>query len=116
MRAARPSAVPDTRIIYCDDCLDQLAKLPDACVDRVNMWHRFPTGESDNNRNYEACWGETKQTPPFGNRHASTQACIDYMRPRCGELARVLKKTGSFYYHCDWHHRHGNGRRTLGTD
>lgn len=25
-----------------------------------------------------------------------------YMRPRCVELSRVLKKTGSFYYHCDW--------------
>jgi adenine specific DNA methylase Mod len=24
------------------------------------------------------------------------------MRPRCVELHRVLKKTGSFYYHCDW--------------
>ena len=23
------------------------------------------------------------------------------MRPRCVQLARVLKKTGSFYYHCD---------------
>jgi hypothetical protein len=21
-------------------------------------------------------------------------------------LARVLKKTGSFYYHCDWHASH----------
>jgi len=21
----------------------------------------------------------------------------------CVELARILKKTGSFYYHCDWH-------------
>ena len=28
------------------------------------------------------------------------------MRPRCVELARVLKKTGSFYYHCDWHATH----------
>ena len=28
------------------------------------------------------------------------------MRPRCVELARVLKKTGSFYYHCDWHACH----------
>ncbi len=26
--------------------------------------------------------------------------------PRCVELARVLKKTGSFYYHCDWHASH----------
>ena len=31
---------------------------------------------------------------------------IDYMRPRCVEMARVLKKTGSFYYHCDWHAAH----------
>jgi adenine specific DNA methylase Mod len=28
------------------------------------------------------------------------------MRPRCVQLARVLKKTGSFYYHCDWHASH----------
>ena len=28
------------------------------------------------------------------------------MRPRCVELRRVLKKTGSFYYHCDWHACH----------
>jgi DNA modification methylase len=28
------------------------------------------------------------------------------MRPRCVELARVLKQTGSFYYHCDWHASH----------
>ena len=27
-------------------------------------------------------------------------------RPRCVQLARVLKKTGSFYYHCDWHASH----------
>jgi DNA modification methylase len=28
------------------------------------------------------------------------------MRPRCVELARVLKKTGSFNDHCDWHASH----------
>jgi site-specific DNA-methyltransferase (adenine-specific) len=28
------------------------------------------------------------------------------MRPRCVELARVLKRTGSFYFHCDWHACH----------
>jgi len=37
----------------------------------------------------------------FEDRHESTKAYIDTMRPRCVELARVLKKTGSFYYHCD---------------
>jgi adenine specific DNA methylase Mod len=28
------------------------------------------------------------------------------MRPRCVQLVRVLKQTGSFYYHCDWHASH----------
>lgn len=28
------------------------------------------------------------------------------MRTRCIELARVFKKTGSFYYHYDWHASH----------
>ena len=97
----RPSAVLDTRIIYCGDCLDQLRKLPDACVDLIYIDPPF-----NSNRNYEVFWGETKEKRAFEDRHASTQAYIDYMRPRCVELARVLKKTGSFYYHCDWHASH----------
>jgi DNA modification methylase len=28
------------------------------------------------------------------------------MRPRCQQLARVLKPIGSSYYHCDWHASH----------
>lgn len=99
--AGRPSALVDTRIIYCGDCLDQLQKLPDGCVDLVYIDPPF-----NSNRNYEVFWGETKEKRAFEDRHASTQAYIDYMRPRCVELARVLKKTGSFYYHCDWHASH----------
>ena len=93
----RPSALLDTRVIYCGDCLDQLQKLPAACVDLIYIDPPF-----NSNRNYEVFWGETKEKRAFEDRHASTQAYIDFMRPRCVELARVLKKTGSFYYHCDW--------------
>ncbi len=96
-RAARPSPLLDTRIIYCGDCVDQLAKLPDGCVDLIYIDPHF-----NSNRNYEVFWGETKEKRAFEDRHASTQAYIDYMRPRCVELARLLKKTGSFHYHCDW--------------
>jgi hypothetical protein len=64
----RPFSLLDTRVVYCGDNLEQLAKLPDACVDLI----------------YPATAG----------------------RPRCVQLARVLKKTGSFYYHCDWHASH----------
>jgi len=95
---AKPSSLLDTRIIYCGDCLDQLRKLPEGCVDLIYIDPPF-----NSNRNYEVFWGETKEKRAFEDRHESTRAYIDYMRPRCVELARVLKKTGSFYYHCDWH-------------
>ncbi len=99
--SGKPSALLDTRVVYCGDNLEQLQKLPDACVDLVYIDPPF-----NSNRNYEVFWGETKEKRSFEDRHASTQAYIDYMRPRCVEMARVLKKTGSFYYHCDWHASH----------
>jgi DNA modification methylase len=97
----KPSALVDTRVIYCGDNLEQLIKLPDACVDLIYIDPPF-----NSNRNYEAFWGETREKRAFDDRHASTRAYIEFMRPRCMRLARVLKKTGSFYYHCDWHASH----------
>jgi hypothetical protein len=94
----KPSSLVDTRVVYCGDNLEQLKKLPDACIDLIYIDPPF-----NSNRNYEVFWGETKEKRAFEDRHASTQAYIDFMRPRCVELARVLKPTGSFYYHCDWH-------------
>jgi hypothetical protein len=85
--AGRPSALLDTRVVYCGDCLEQLRKLPDACVDLIYIDPPF-----NSNRNYEVFWGETKEKRAFEDRHANTQAYIDYMRPRCVELSRVLKK------------------------
>jgi tRNA1(Val) A37 N6-methylase TrmN6 len=97
----RSSTLLDTRVIYCGDNLEQLAKLPDACVDLIYIDPPF-----NSNRNYEIFWPETSEKRRFDDRHESTKAYIDYMRPRCEQLARVLKKTGSFYYHCDWHASH----------
>ena len=97
----KSSSLLDTRVVYCGDNLEQLAKLPDACVDLIYIDPPF-----NSNRNYEVFWGETKEKRAFEDRHENTKAYIDYMRPRCVQLARVLKKTGSFYYHCDWHASH----------
>jgi DNA modification methylase len=97
----RPSSLIDTRVIYCGDNLDQLRKQPDSCIDLIYIDPPF-----NSNRNYEVFWGETKEKRSFEDRHESTQAYIEFMRPRCVELARVLKETGSFYYHCDWHASH----------
>ena len=87
--------------MFCGDCLEQLRQLPDNCIDLCYIDPPF-----NSNRNYEVFWGETKEKRSFEDRHESTQAYIEFMRPRCVEIARVLKKTGSFYYHCDWHASH----------
>jgi DNA modification methylase len=97
----RSSSRVDTRVVYCGDNLEQLRKLPDECVDLIYIDPPF-----NSNRTYEVFWGETKEKRAFEDRHASTRAYIDFMRPRCVELHRVLKPTGSFYYHCDWHACH----------
>ena len=59
----RPSALLDTRVVYCGDNLEQLAKLPDACVDLIYIDPPF-----NSNRNYEVFWGETKEKRAFEDR------------------------------------------------
>jgi DNA modification methylase len=97
----KTSSLLDTRTIFCGDNIDQLRKLPDACIDLIYIDPPF-----NSNRTYEVFWGESKEKRSFDDRHESTRAYIEFMRPRCVEMARVLKKTGSFYYHCDWHASH----------
>jgi len=80
-QVARPSALVDTRVIYCGDNLDQLKKFPDECIDLIYIDPPF-----NSNRNYEVFWGETKEKRAFEDRHASTQAYIDFMRPRCVKI------------------------------
>ena len=45
---ARTPPLIDTRVIYCGDNLDQLRKLPEACIDLVHIDPPF-----NSNRNYE---------------------------------------------------------------
>jgi DNA modification methylase len=97
----KPSAIVDTRVVYCGDCLEQLRKLPSGCIDLIYIDPPF-----NSNQDYEIFWGEMREKRSFEDRHASTQAYIDYMRPRCTELARVLKPTGTMFFHCDWHAGH----------
>src|SRR5450759_3015542 len=97
----KSASLVQPRVVHCGDNREQLAKLPDACVDLIYIDPPF-----NSNRNYEVFWGETKEKRAFADRHESTQAYIEVMRPRCVELERVLKPTGSFYYHCDWHASH----------
>lgn len=72
---ANPSAVIDTRVIYCGDNFDQLRKLPEGCVVYIDP-------PFNSNGNYEVVLGETKEKRSFEPRHESTNAWLKYMRPR----------------------------------
>ena len=67
-KPGKPSSLLDTRVVYCGDNLEQLQKLPDACVDLIYIDPPF-----NSNRNYEVFWGETKEKRAFEDRHASTE-------------------------------------------
>jgi DNA modification methylase len=66
------------RHLYCGDNLEQLAKLPDACVDLIYIDPPF-----NSSRNYEGgpsgtdFWGETKEKRAFEDRQENTKACRD---------------------------------------
>ncbi len=78
-----------------------LKDIPDKSVDLIYIDPPF-----NSNRNYEVFWGDSQETRRFEDRFGDAEAYIDYMTPRALELYRVLKDTGSFYYHCDWHASH----------
>jgi len=90
-----------TDVIYCGDNLEMLKEVPDESVDLIYVDPPF-----NSNRNYEVFWGDTGEKRAFDDRFGDADAYIAYMRPRVVEMYRVLKKTGSFYYHCDWHASH----------
>jgi DNA modification methylase len=94
---ARPPSLLDTRIVYCGDCLDQLRKLPNACV---NLSYIDPPFNS--NRNYEVFWGEVlelrAQASGFFLHFESTQrlflAAFAFSFDAEKELANLHKHTG----------------------
>ena len=90
----------DTSVIYCGDCWTKLKDMPDESVDLIYIDPPFSS-----NRNYVAFWQEQEKRH-FEDRFENVRAYLDYMEPRLKELYRVLKATGSFYYHCDWHASH----------
>lgn len=90
-----------TNTIYCGDNLVMLKDIPSNSIDLIYIDPPF-----NSNRNYEIFWGDSQETRRFEDRFGDAEAYIDYMKPRVQELHRVLKETGSFYYHCDWHASH----------
>jgi len=90
-----------TKIIYCGDNLIKLKYFPDNMVDVVYIDPPF-----NSNRHYELFWGDKQERLAFEDRFGNPLDYIEWMRPRILEIRRVLKPTGSCFFHCDWHIGH----------
>jgi DNA modification methylase len=92
----------ETGILYCDDNLAQLTRLPAESVDLIYLDPPFFS-----NRIYEVIWGEEAEVRSFEDRWAGGMSVyIDWMRARVRELHRVLRNSGTLYLHCDPHASH----------
>ena len=92
----------ETNVIYCGDNLEVMPKyIDDGSVDLIYIDPPFNTS-----RQYEVFWGEAQERRAFEDRFGDAMTYLEWMRPRIRELHRVLKPTGTLYYHCDWHASH----------
>lgn len=85
--------------LICGDNLEALKTIEDESVDLVYIDPPFFS-----NKQYEVVWGDEAEIRSFEDRwEGGIENYIEWMKPRVEELYRVLKPTGSFYLHCDWH-------------
>lgn len=88
--------------LICGDNLEILATMEPETVDLIYIDPPFFS-----NRTYEIIWGDEAEIRSFEDRwEGGINVYIDWMKQRVIELHRVLKSTGSFYLHCDWHAGH----------
>jgi DNA modification methylase len=81
------------------DCLEALRELPTESVDLIYLDPPFFT-----NKQYEVLWGDSAEKRSFDDRWAGgINHFLEWLYNRVKEMYRVLKPTGSFYLHCDWH-------------
>jgi len=84
------------------DCLDILQDIPSGTVDLIYIDPPFSS-----NRNYTAIWEKTGEELSFEDVwEMGVGSYIKWLQPRVEQCFRVLKDTGSFYIHCDWHAAH----------
>jgi len=72
--AGRPSSLLDTRVVYCGDNLEQLAKLPDACIDLIYIDPPFNSNRTIEQFG-EIFWGETKEKRRDGHASKIAEVC-----------------------------------------
>ena len=85
--------------LYCGDNRKVLRYFPDECVDLIYIDPPFFSG-----RNYDLVFEDKFAMKAFDDTFEhNMETYMDFMEEIIRELKRVLKPTGSFYLHCDYH-------------
>ncbi len=85
--------------IYCGDNLRVLKYFPDECVDLIYIDPPFFSG-----KNYDLVFGDKYAIRAFEDTfEGKKETYLSFMEDRIREMHRLLKPTGSFYLHCDYH-------------
>lgn len=84
--------------IVCADNLDFMQQLPDACCDLIYVDPPFFTGKARTQSRGGSRFGDTW---PGG-----MESYLAFLEPRCRQMRRLLKPSGTLYVHLDWHAVH----------
>ena len=88
-----------TNKLICGDNLEELAKLLKESVDLIYIDPPFFT-----HKQYEVVWKDEAEIKSYEDRwEGGIEVFIGWLRERVKAMYEVLKPTGSFYLHCDWH-------------
>lgn len=89
-------------VIYCGDNLEWMRQFPDEFVDLCYIDPPFFS-----NRKYEIIFNDGEEIRAFEDRwKGGIEHYVEWMRQRVFEIHRVLRSTGSFWLHCDYHASH----------
>lgn len=101
------------------DCLVVMKTLPNECIDLIYLDPPFGSnktydhdysdkrGRKLSNEFQDIDFDSEELDKDYKNRwEGDNYSYINWLRPRLGEMYRILKATGSIYFHCDWHASH----------
>ena len=88
-------------------CGDNLKALDDLIKEGIKVDLIYLDPPFFSNRHYEVIWGDEAEVRSFKDRwEGGINVYIEWMKERVSKMYEVLKDTGSFYLHCDWHAGH----------
>ncbi len=82
--------------VYCGDCMEVLRRFPTAKADLIYLDPPFFT-----QRTQKLSTRDRSTEFSFDDRWNSISEYASFLAERLGELHRVLKPTGSIFFHCD---------------